>query len=191
MLAIIDLARLGIWCASCGVAAVLLPASRVGVERCIASTGTERCPPLPSVEECAGVEPARDCLRASVPFRAAYARVECCFRCCVRHWLNVSDLLSNNNFHFHYFEQHGFQVGSELIPLNGKMKNKPPNNEFANPDTADYGLYPPSNLIVHPHAFAVISHTRMHPHDGCERTRTENDAAIGAHKSRKIVKNDR
>ena len=41
----------------------------------------------------------RDCLRASVPFRSEYKRLECCFRCCVRHWLREAGLLRNIPVH--------------------------------------------------------------------------------------------
>lgn len=162
--------RLVLCCAlwRCGAAAAALPASRVDVERCIMSSDAGTCASLPSVEECATIEPARDCLRASVPFRTPYTQIECCFRCCVHHWLNVSGLLSNIDFHVHYFEKHGFKVVPELNPPKGTMKNKPRKTEHVNPDIADYGLDPVANLIVHPHAFAVISHTRMHPVHGCQ-----------------------
>ena len=42
------------------------------------------CPTTPA--------PPRSCLRSSVPFRTPLARVRCCFRCCLMHWLEESGL---------------------------------------------------------------------------------------------------
>ena len=35
---------------------------------------------------------SRGCLRSRVPFRTAYARVKCCLRCCLRHWVRAYGL---------------------------------------------------------------------------------------------------
>jgi len=41
----------------------------------------------------------------------------------------------------------------------------------ANPDVADFGLEPiTNNVLIHTHAFAAISHVRMHPIHGCHLT---------------------
>ena len=122
-------------------------ATRESVHQCIVGDGA-----CDVAAPCPAEAPARDCLRAAVPFRSNYARLECCFRCCVRHWLKEAGLLRNVDYHVSHLERVGFERGG------------------ASPDTADYGVDPYLNLLVHPHAFSAVSHVKMHPHMGCQMT---------------------
>jgi len=127
------------------VAAAAVLDSKETVEQCLAKDD-DSCD---RTRSCSGLDVARDCLRADVLFRTPYVRIKCCFRCCVEHWLAVSGLDANVDFHAAHLLDTGF----------GSAR--------ASPDTADYGFDPKSNLIIHPHAFAAVSHTRMHSHHGC------------------------
>lgn len=119
--------------------------TKAGIEQCIAGASCSvleaRCPEVPA---------ARDCLRAAVPFRTPYRRLSCCFRCCLRYWLDKATRLGANI---------RFQAANSRLE-----------NSQHNPDSGDFGLDPVHNLLVHPHAFAALSDVRLHPNVGCSLT---------------------
>lgn len=63
------------------------------VEACLGWTTprqecSETCPPEMSYD--------RSCLEARIPFRTPYAKIHCCFRCCLRFWLGNYGLVRNS-----------------------------------------------------------------------------------------------
>ena len=52
------------------------------VPGCLA--GASSCVPSRNCEAVTGFD--RACLSAAVPWRVPYARIRCCFRCCLAHW---------------------------------------------------------------------------------------------------------
>ena len=113
-------------------------------------------------EDCASSY-ARDCLRASVPFRTDYVVIKRCFRCCVLKWLNESGLGANMDFRVEDLKR-------SFVEFRGPEKVR-------GPDLVDFGLENPrENLLVHTHAFAALSHVRMHSHHGCSLTPTATNA---------------
>ncbi|KAJ1459224.1 hypothetical protein M885DRAFT_435442 [Pelagophyceae sp. CCMP2097] len=121
--------------------------TKAGIEQCLVEeTSTcsefEACPTL--------LKPPRDCLKARILFGADYARMKCCFHCCMQYWIQEKSRLGSNIL------SHDLKVPA--IPM---LSGKP------NPDVGDFGVDPLRNLLVHPHAYAAISDVHLHPLKGC------------------------